>query len=110
MVRTALTMLVHLLTAPIVSETVEVERRGPVELTRFECRDINRSSIVQRVCYDRQQRHLLVATKGRYNQYCNVPADLFEALMAAPSMGQFFNRSIRGDDSGRLACRTHDPL
>lgn len=110
MIRTALAMLVHLLALPIISETVEIDKRGPVELTTFECTDINRSSIVQRVCYDRRQRHLLVAIKGTYNQYCDVPADLFEGLMVAPSVGQFFNRNIRGGDSGRLTCRTHDPL
>jgi hypothetical protein len=67
MVRIA-TLLLHLFAAEVGSETVDVEDRAPVDLRTFECRDITRSSIVQRVCYDRAQRHLIVAIKGAYGQ------------------------------------------
>ena len=105
MVRAAAAILVHLLATPVVSEMIDVGRRENVDLNNFECRDITRSSIVQRVCYDHAQRHLIVAVRGAYDQYCDLPAATFEALMVAPSMGQFFNRNIRGASGTPYACR-----
>jgi hypothetical protein len=35
------------------SETVDVKYRGTVDLRTFECRDTPRSSLIQRVCYDK---------------------------------------------------------
>ena len=94
MVRAAAAILMHLLSSPVVSETIDVGR-GNLDLSDFECRDITRSSILQRVCYDRAQRHLIVAVKGAYAQYCDVPGATYDALMGAPSMGQFYGRMIR---------------
>jgi hypothetical protein len=105
MVRAAAALLMHLLTTPVVSETVAVGDRARVDLKNFECRDITRSSIVQRVCYDRDQGRLIVAVNGAYSQYCNLPAATFDALMGAPSMGQFFNRQIRNASAASFACR-----
>jgi hypothetical protein len=53
MVRTATAAILLLLTAEVHSETIDVKYRGPVDLKTFECRDINRSSFIQRVCYDK---------------------------------------------------------
>ncbi|WP_312017334.1 KTSC domain-containing protein [Bradyrhizobium sp. AUGA SZCCT0431] len=94
----------HLLATPVVSETIDVAGRSSVDLDGFECRDITRSSIVQRVCYDRAQRHLIVAVRGSYDQYCDLPAETYDALMGAPSMGGFFNRHISGASGARFAC------
>ncbi len=104
MVRTAAAILMHLLVAPVVSETVDVGGRG-IDLKGFECRDISRSSIVQRVCYDRAEHHLIVAVKGAYDLYCDLPAETFDALLGAPSMGQFFNRNIKSAAGAPYACR-----
>ena len=103
MVRAAAAIFMHLLATPVVSETIDVGR-STVDLKRFECRDITRSSIVQRVCYDHAQRHLIVAVKGTYDQFCDLPAETFDALMGAPSMGQFFNRNIRAASGAPYAC------
>ena len=105
MVRAAAAILMQLLAMPVVSETVDVGARGTIDLTGFECRDISRSSIVQRVCYGRAQRRLVVAVKGAYDEYCDLPAGTFDALMEAPSMGQFFNRNIRQAKGDPYACR-----
>jgi hypothetical protein len=51
MIRAATALIVLLFTAEVRSETVDVKYRGPVDLKTFECRDINRSSFFQRVCY-----------------------------------------------------------
>jgi hypothetical protein len=93
MVRAA-ALLLGLLAAPITSERVEVRGRGAVDLLTFECRDVNRSTVVQRVCYETAQRTLLVEVKGAYQQFCNLPAETYAAFMGAPSMGLFFNRNI----------------
>ena len=105
MVRAAAAFFMHLLTVQVVSESIDVGGRSQVDLNDFECRDITRSSIVQRVCYHRVQRHLIVAVKGAYDQYCDLPAETFDALMGARSMGQFFNRNIRGAPGAPFACR-----
>ena len=105
MVRAAAAILMHLLATPIVSETIDVGGRGSVDLRSFECRDITRSSILQRVCYDHAQRRLIVAVKGAYDQYCALSIETFDALMGAPSMGQFFNRNIKEASGNPYACR-----
>jgi len=102
MVKAATALLLHLLNAEVSSEAVDVRDRGLVDLRTFECRDINRSSLIQRVCYDRAQSTLIVGIRGVYDQYCSLPPPTFEGLMSAPSMGQFFNRNIR---AGMYACR-----
>ena len=104
MVRAAAAIFMHLLVTPVVSETIDVGGRNSVDLNGFECRDITRSSILQRVCYDPAQRSLIVAVRGAYD-HCDLPAATFDALMGAPSMGQFFNQNIRGASGAPFACR-----
>jgi hypothetical protein len=53
---------------------VDVRNRGRVDLATFGCRDINRSTIVQRVCYDSARRVMIIGIKGGYDQYCGLPA------------------------------------
>ncbi len=109
MVRALAILLAQLATAPIVSETIEIREHRVVDLKTFECRDINRSTVIQRVCYDRAQQDLIVAVAGIYDRYCGVTADTAERLLGAPSMGQFFNQNIKRDDTfGRYACRTRE--
>lgn len=100
MVKVIAILLSQLLAAPIVSETVDIAGRGEVDLATFECRDINRSTVLQRVCYDRAQQDLVIAIGGAYQRYCGVPAGTVESLMGARSMGQFFNQNIRRQVSG----------
>jgi len=61
--------------------------------------------VLQRVCYDPAQQHLIVAANGAYERYCGVTANTVERLLGAPSMGQFFNRNIRRETAGgRYGC------
>jgi hypothetical protein len=111
MIRAATSLILYLLTAPVGSETVGVRDRGAVDLKTFECRDINRSSLIQRVCYDHAQRYLIVGIRGSYDDYCELPQQTFDGFMTAPSMGQFFKENIEnisgsGPDD-RYDCRTH---
>ena len=111
MVRAIAILLAQLMSAPIVSETVEIGERGMVDLARFECRDINRSTILQRVCCDRARYDLVVAIGGTYERYCGVPSSVADALMSAPSMGHFFNQNIARETTGaRYDCRASQLL
>jgi hypothetical protein len=104
-VRALAILLAQLATAPIVSEKVETAEDRLIDLKTFECRDITRSTVLQRVCYDRAQQHLIVAANGAYDRYCGVTADTVERLLGAPSMGKFFNKNIKRDvTAGRYAC------
>src|SRR6476660_10556354 len=108
MVRTAAALVLLLFTAEVRSETVDVKYRGSVDLKTFECRDTPRSSFIQRVCYDKPQSYMLINLKGVYYHYCELPPATHDALMAAPSMGQFYNQNITGTGSdGPYDCRTH---
>ena len=105
MIRGATSLIALLLTAPLGSETVDVRDRGPVDLATFECRDINRSSLIQRVCYDRARHYLIVGIRGSYDGYCELPQQTFDSFMTAPSMGQFFRENIRARGD-RYGCDT----
>lgn len=94
MIRSIAAILALLWTAPVMPETVDVPGRGLVDLAPFVCADTPRSTVVQRVCYDEEHGHLLVNIGGDYSEYCSLPAATFEAFLAAPSMGQFFRRSV----------------
>jgi len=108
MVRVVIVIALLLFTAEVRSETVDVKYRGPVDLKTFECRDINRSSFIQRACYDSAQSYMIISLNGTYYHYCELPHATFDALMRAPSMGQFYNQNIKGSGSdGPYDCRTH---
>ena len=105
MVRALALLLAQFAAAPIVSETIETAEHRHIDLATFECRDISRSTVLQRVCYDRAQQALVVAVNGAYDRYCGVPVDTVERLLGAPSMGQFFNQNIKRDvTAGRYVC------
>jgi hypothetical protein len=76
------------------AETVEVQDQSPVDLARFDCQDITRSSVISRVCYDRESRRMLVQRHAVYRQYCGVPHHARDALLNAPSMGRYFKTAI----------------
>jgi hypothetical protein len=108
MIRSILTVLVLLVTTPATSETVDIKYRGIVDLSSFTCTDTPRSSFIQRVCYDEAQTYMLISLRGTYYHYCELPAATFDAFMAAPSMGRFYNQNIKGSGSdGPFDCRKH---
>ena len=55
------------------------------------------SSVIRTFFYDAARRRLkVVFITGRRYSYRDVPPDVFEALQAAFSKGEFFNAHIRG--------------
>jgi hypothetical protein len=94
MIRSVATLLALLCASPVTTETVEVRGRGEIDLAPFACTDTPRSTVVQRICYDKARRHLLVNVSGAYSEYCGLPAATFESFVTAPSMGQFLRQRI----------------
>ena len=94
------------------AESIDVRYLGPVNLKPFICQDITRSSLIERVCYDETNQHMVVRRNAVYDQYCELPKDVVDAFLNAPSMGQYFNANIAGTGkyglykSGPYDCRT----
>jgi hypothetical protein len=85
------------------AESVYVKYRGAVDLKPFDCTDVARSSFINRVCYDRRNEYMLIALNGTFYHYCEIDAGTVSSLLNAPSMGQFYNRSV----NGYFDCRSH---
>lgn len=79
------------------AESVDVKYRGEVDLKSFDCTDIARSSFIRRVCYDEANEYMLINLSGTYYYYCAIDDGTVSALLAADSMGRFFNASIKGN-------------
>lgn len=104
MIRIIATTLAALWTAPVETEKIETAA-GPVDLAPFACTDTPRSTMIQRICYDKAARHLLVGVKGAYRGYCNVPPATFEAFIAARSLGYYYRQNLaRSDPGGPFRC------
>jgi KTSC domain len=108
MIRIVFAAFAAVLSTSASAETVTVRYRGVVDLAPFACVDTPRSSFIQRVCYDNARNYMLINLRGIYYHYCELPSATFDALMGAPSMGQFYNQNIKGTGSdGPYDCRTH---
>lgn len=91
------------------AEEVNVRFRGTVDLKPFDCTDVTRSSFIRRVCYDKAQQYMLIKLNETYYHYCEISPNVVADLMAAESMGRFYNGNIKGSGSdGPFDCRTHD--
>jgi hypothetical protein len=95
-------------TAQATAETIDVKYYGQLDLASFTCTDIARSSFINRACYDKAQRFMVVQLRSIYYPYCEMPAPIFEAFVAAVSMGEYYNSNIKGTGAdGPFDCRTH---
>ena len=66
------TVLCAAISIAAAAETVTVKYRGPVPLDSFECAIVDRSSLVQRVCYDAANQYMVIRLKGTYYHYCEI--------------------------------------
>ena len=48
------------------AESVFVKYRGEVDLAPFDCSGVDRSSLVQRVCYERRESYMIINLNGTY--------------------------------------------
>lgn len=81
------------------AETVEVKYRGTVNLSQFECKDISRSSFVNRICHDGVNNYMVILLRSTYYHYCDIDVGTVADLSAAPSIGRFYNKQIKGNYS-----------
>lgn len=97
-------VLLALFTVPLRAnaETVFVKYRGSVDLAPFQCEPVTRSSFIQRVCYDRHERYMLISLNGTYYHYCQIGEETVSGLMSADSMGRYYNRYIKGNFDCRV--------
>src|SRR6266487_6684662 len=93
----AIVTAVALFAGPLIAraESVYVKYRGEVDLKFFECSDITRSSFIRRVCYDRRNEYMLICLNGPFYHYCEIDPSTVSSLLNAPSMGRFYNASIK---------------
>jgi hypothetical protein len=85
------------------AESVNVKYRGLVDLAPFACETVTRSSFIDRVCYDPKNTYMLIDLNGTWYHYCKIDQETVSSLLAAGSMGRFYNTSIKG----KFDCRTH---
>jgi KTSC domain len=95
--------LVLIVTYAVRSESVQVKYRGEVNLRPFACTDIEHSSFIKRVCYDRPNEYMLISLNGIYYHYCEIDQAAVDGLLSAESKGRYYNSTIKG----RFDCRTH---
>lgn len=82
------------------AETVFVKYAGLVDLDKFSCKTVTRSSLVRRVCY-RPDNYMVILLGSTYYHYCNIPSSEVAGLLYAESMGRYYNAYIKG----RYDCR-----
>jgi hypothetical protein len=62
------------------------------------------SSLIDSLVYDDEACTLLVTFRGgRRYRYRHVPSSLYDALVAAPSTGSYFNAEVRDQFEGAAA-------
>ena len=93
------------------ADIVDVRHRGPVDLAPFTCTDITRSTVIDRVCYDASRQYAVIEVQSTYREFCGLPQAKLDALLNAPSMGQFYNKRIGHTDPHDVyACADRETL
>lgn len=82
-------------------ETVYVKYYGQVNLSHFDCETITRSSVINRLCYDKKNQYVIVNLAGTYYHYCGMPKNTVKAWRNAESMGKYYHKYVKG----RYDCR-----
>jgi KTSC domain len=93
--RNLIVVAIVALCASAQAEIVDVKYRGQVDLKPFTCTNTV-SSFVNRVCYDRANSYMLILLKNTWYHYCEIDARTVTSLIAAESVGHFFNDNIKG--------------
>src|SRR5258708_3328639 len=89
------------LSAPVAAEQACVKYHKCVSLDQFKCEDVTRSSFVERVCYVEAKRYMVIKLKGTYYHYCEIGPEIVAELLTAPSLGQYYNSTIKSANLGR---------
>ncbi len=100
---TIFTIALYLCAFNASAESVYVKYRGAVDLTPFVCAWIQRSSFINRLCYDPNEQYVVILLKSTYYHYCGVPGSVVSKWTTASSMGRFYNAYIKS----RYDCRVN---
>jgi len=98
-----LSTVILMQTGSAMAETVTVKYRGELDLKPFKCETVYQSSVVKRLCYDVKESYVVANLNGTYYHYCEVPAYVVSAWRASNSMGDYFNKHVKG----RFDCRVN---
>ena len=61
------------------------------------------STMIAAISYDEQTQQLSVHwVRGGQNDYGRVPKEVFDKFVSAPSVGQFYNQNIKGNQDYTL--------
>jgi hypothetical protein len=96
MKRLLILVVASLVSLPARGESVTVKYGGVVDLKPFECTSISRSSFVNRICYDKTEKYMLILLHNTYYHYCGIDSDTVSQLLGAGSIGHFYNTNIKG--------------
>jgi hypothetical protein len=98
-----ITILLALAPYGAAAETVCVKYREPscISVDSFDCTAVTRSSFIGGVCYRPDLRYMLILLRDTWYHYCEIDAGTVAGLLAAPSMGKFFNSEIRETKNNR---------
>jgi hypothetical protein len=75
--------------------SVKYREGACVPLDKFECKKTV-SSFVNEVCYDGQNKYMLILLNTTWYHYCNIPQGVVTALEGAESVGPFYNSDVKG--------------
>ena len=95
---------------PAGAEEVCVKYHKCLDVDKFKCETITRSSFVNRVCYLAAKQYMIIKLKETYYHHCSVPPETVTEFLAAPSMGRYYNENIRSKRDGThgpFDCRDH---
>jgi hypothetical protein len=88
----------------LAAETVDVKYQGKVDLDSFDCSPVKTSSLVKRLCYDAARLYVVVRLKETYYHYCAVDPETVTLWRAAPSLGRYYIKNVKG---GQFDCRVN---
>lgn len=70
--------------------------------TQASTRKKTRSKVIENVCYDQASGTLTVRFRGGPSYaYVHVPAEVYQSMLAAESMGRYYSNEIRGRFTSR---------
>ena len=73
-------------------------RATPVDISNGYFQEINlkQSSFVNEMFYDGSNEYLLVRLKNTFYHYCEIPAEVINKWITSPSLGGYYNASVKG--------------
>jgi len=91
----AMTLILAGLATEGTAQNVDVKYGARTDLSTCECAKAV-SSFIGAVCHAQANAHLVIDLSGTFYQYCEVPPELPDRLLAADSPGRFYNDELRG--------------